>query len=196
MHSVTPHGDDARLLTETAAGDAAAFEALVHRYEAPLFHFLRRVTGCAQTAEDVRTWTFLRIHDKAQQFRGGSARAWIFRIAFRGGLNAKRKKKNLAVALDPGAGESLAAAEPGPLGALAAHEDAIRIRRALSAFDPRTQALLWLCAAERMPLEEAARVLRRPSSTLRYQLSKALDRLRRELQESTTAEQEPSYELR
>jgi DNA-directed RNA polymerase specialized sigma24 family protein len=47
--------------------------------------------------------------------------------------------------------------------------------------DGRTRALLWLCAAERMPLDEAARVLRRPASTLRYQLNKALERARREM---------------
>jgi len=64
---------------------------------------------------------------------------------------------------------------------LDAREDEGRLRRVPDGMDPRTRALLWLCAAERMPIEEAARVLRRPASTLRYQLNKALERARREM---------------
>src|SRR5262245_9663900 len=79
---VNEPGDEA-LLQRTAAGDDAAFEALVRRFEQPLYRFLRRVTGCPQTADDVRTWTYLRVYEKASQYRGGSARAWVFRIAWR-----------------------------------------------------------------------------------------------------------------
>jgi RNA polymerase sigma-70 factor (ECF subfamily) len=178
---VNEPGDEA-LLQRTAAGDDAAFEALVRRFEQPLFRFLRRVTGSPQTADDVRTWTYLRVYEKARQYRDGSARAWVFRIAWRGAVNALRRERARRVerpwSLD---GAELAASSVPADAALDVREESERLRQVLDAMDGRTRALLWLCAAERMPLDEAARVLRRPASTLRYQLNKALERARREM---------------
>jgi RNA polymerase sigma-70 factor (ECF subfamily) len=177
---VNEPGDEA-LLQRTAAGDDAAFEALVRRFEQPLFRFLRRVTGSPQTADDIRTWTYLRVYEKARQYRGGSARAWVFRIAWRGAVNALRRERGRRAERPWSlAGTELAAAPPVDA-ALDLREEGERLRQVLDAMDGRTRALLWLCAAERMPLEEAARVLRRPASTLRYQLNKALERARREM---------------
>jgi DNA-directed RNA polymerase specialized sigma24 family protein len=95
--------------------------------------------------------------------------------------------------------EELAEASPGPSVSLETREESERVRAVLSRMDAHTQALLWLCAAERMPVEEASRVLRRPPSTLRYQLSKALDRARRELSPAGSmvpVPEERTHELR
>lgn len=77
------HGDeDARLVAALRAADPDAFEVLVLRYQAPLFHFLRGFVGDAEQASDLVQDTFLR----AFQSIGGLAdaallRAWLFRIA-------------------------------------------------------------------------------------------------------------------
>lgn len=178
---MTPHGDETGLLLRIAAGDAGAFEALVRRFETPLYRFLCRVTGSPDHAEEIRSWTFLRIFRKAHQYQGGSVRAWVFRIAWRGALNLRRRESGLRAMAPLEAAAALEGASPAPDVSLGSREESARVREVLSRMDSHTQALLWLCAAERMPVEEASRVLHRPASTLRYQLSKALERARREL---------------
>ena len=196
---MTPHGDETGLLLRTAAGDAGAFEALVRRFETPLFRFLCRVTGSPDHAEEIRSWTFLRVFKKAHQFQGGSVRAWVFRIAWRGALNLRRRESAQRAMAPLDAANGLEESDPAPDVSLGSREESERLRAVLSRMDPHTQALLWLCAAERMPVEEASRVLHRPASTLRYQLSKALERARHELARAgpqIPIPHEPFHELR
>jgi RNA polymerase sigma-70 factor (ECF subfamily) len=73
-------------------GDDHAFETLVHRYERELFGYLRRYVGNAELAEDVFQTTFLRIHQKSDQFADGNRfRPWLYAIATHQAIDAKRR---------------------------------------------------------------------------------------------------------
>ncbi|NDC52803.1 MAG: RNA polymerase sigma factor [Planctomycetia bacterium] len=76
------------------AGDSRAFEDLVHRYEQPLYGYLRRYLGSADLAEDVFQATFLRIHAKRDRFVDGHAfRPWLYAIATHKAIDTHRHER-------------------------------------------------------------------------------------------------------
>lgn len=173
---------DPELLARTATGDRKAFEAFVGRWDAPLGRFLQKVAAGAE-ADDVRNATFLRLYSRASQFRGGSVKAWIFRTAWRLAQNARRNAIDVrSVSLEQ-ASELLDRA-PRPDANVMDTEEHARVRASFVMLDSRDRALLWLCVVEAMPLEQVARVLDEPPSTLRYQFTKALGRIRKNLTNS------------
>lgn len=58
MHQI----DDWELVARTQAGETAAFEELVRRYQRPVTHFCQRMVGTLQDAEDLAQGTFVRLH--------------------------------------------------------------------------------------------------------------------------------------
>ncbi len=73
-----------RLLREAAAGDAAAFNALVREHQSKVRGFLRRLTrGDAALADDLGQETFLEAWRKIAQYRGdGSFSGWLCGITW------------------------------------------------------------------------------------------------------------------
>src|SRR5262249_259029 len=71
----------------------AAFAALVQRYGAVVYGVCTRVLRHAQDAEDAAQATFLVLARKAGSIRSGtSLGGWLYRVAFRIAIHAKRRK--------------------------------------------------------------------------------------------------------
>ncbi|WP_274649339.1 RNA polymerase sigma factor [Paenibacillus humicola] len=78
MNGVT----DEDLLTGMARGDQASFEALVHRYHAPLSGFLQRQLRDPERAEDYVQETFLKLIRQLNEKRQpDNVQAWLYRVA-------------------------------------------------------------------------------------------------------------------
>src|SRR5687768_11329129 len=72
---------DEVLAARAAAGDDAAFERLVARYQRRVFHLACRLTN-ATDAPDVVQETFLQVYRHLSTFRGDAQfSTWIYRIA-------------------------------------------------------------------------------------------------------------------
>jgi len=85
---------DEQLFHRFRAGDAQAYEALVHRYERPLFGYLNRYLGSAELAEDVFQATFLRIYLKGERFEEGREfRPWLYAIATHKAIDVQRHER-------------------------------------------------------------------------------------------------------
>ncbi len=80
-------------IAEAAAGDRAAFVALVHLYQDPVWRFLTRLVGDPGLAEDLTQETFVKVHGALGSF-GGRSRfsTWVFGIARNTGIDAMRKR--------------------------------------------------------------------------------------------------------
>jgi len=75
------HATDEQLVERLRARDEAAFEELVHRYNAPLLRFARQFVPTASLAEDVVADTWLGVLRGIDRFEGRSSlKTWIFRI--------------------------------------------------------------------------------------------------------------------
>jgi RNA polymerase sigma-70 factor, ECF subfamily len=94
--------DDEHLLVAAAqAGDAAAFEELVSRYEGKIFRLTRNITGNHEEAEDAMQDAFLKAYAHLQDFHGNSRfYTWLVRIAANEALMRLRKRRPNQFSLD------------------------------------------------------------------------------------------------
>jgi len=89
--------DDGELVRRAKAGDFTAFEALVSKYERPIYSLARRIVGNAEDAEDVVQETFTSVVEHLAQFREeASFYTWLSRIASNNALKVLRKRRGLA----------------------------------------------------------------------------------------------------
>ncbi|MBI3854560.1 MAG: sigma-70 family RNA polymerase sigma factor, partial [Planctomycetes bacterium] len=88
--------EDADLVRQAKAGEYAAFEALVSKYERPIYTLARRIAGRAEDAEDVVQETFASVVEHLADFRGEAAfHTWLSRIATNHALKVLRKRRGL-----------------------------------------------------------------------------------------------------
>ena len=63
-------------------GHPDAFTALVHRYETPLYNFLRRMCGNGSDAEDLFQETFFKVYRYRERYdRQAPFKPWLYSIA-------------------------------------------------------------------------------------------------------------------
>jgi len=171
------------VLARAAAGDRVAFEALVRRWERPLFRFLERMLGCPHLAEEARQTTFVRVLERGASFRGGSASNWIFRVAFRAAVDLRRRERlRRAAPFEEDSG--FAADSPAPDETAAREDERERVRGALAAMTEEDRAILWMRIADDRTFADIAATLSIPESTVRLRLVRALGRMRRRLRTS------------
>jgi RNA polymerase sigma factor (sigma-70 family) len=93
---------DAELATLAAAGDEAAYEAIVRRYEPALRRYCRRLTRDGARADDavqqalVSAWTALRQGAEVRELK-----PWLHRIAHNAAVRAATRERESPVAAEP-----------------------------------------------------------------------------------------------
>ncbi len=85
--------DEARLIARIIHRDRRAFEDLYRLYHPRLTRFLRNVVRRPAIAEEVLDDTLMVVWDQAERYNGQcKVSTWIFAIAYRKGLNARRRE--------------------------------------------------------------------------------------------------------
>ena len=88
-----PHPDVA-LVERVRAGDAAAYDQLVRKYERQIFRIAQHITQNREDAEDVMQDAFVKAYEKLDQFQGNSKfYTWLVRIAVNESLMRLRKRR-------------------------------------------------------------------------------------------------------
>ena len=78
----SPAAEDTSLVQETLAGNQAAFQALVERYQGRMFALARHYTRNAVEIEDLVQDTFLKAYSRLDSFQHQSSfYTWLYRIA-------------------------------------------------------------------------------------------------------------------
>jgi RNA polymerase sigma-70 factor (ECF subfamily) len=89
-----PPVDDAALVERCRAGEPEAFEALVERYQASLLAVTWSLIGNREDALDATQEAFLSAFSNLGGFDAGrSFKSWLFAIAWKRGLDMKRKQR-------------------------------------------------------------------------------------------------------
>jgi len=170
---------DAELIRRWRGGDAAAFEAVVRRWETPLARFLSRLAAADQVG-DLTQEVFLRVHRAGPGYReNGHFSTWLFQIALNVARDAARRarpQQPLPEEEPPGKGEP---AE----GICERREAGELVRRAVAELPPPLREVLALRHDRGLSFEEMSRLLDVPASTLKSRFSAALLRLRGRLRE-------------
>src|SRR5690606_24906940 len=85
---------DEHLLERYNDGDVAAFEQLLSRHQRPVFNFLLRSTRNVAAAEELLQEVFLRVIQRASEFRSQSKfTTWLYTIARNQCIDHSRKMK-------------------------------------------------------------------------------------------------------
>jgi RNA polymerase sigma-70 factor, ECF subfamily len=185
------NGDDG-LVARAKAGDYSAFEALVSKYERPIYTLARRIVGSLEDAEDVVQETFASVVEHLADFREESSfYTWLSRIASNHALKLIRKRRGLAtVPLDEGAvsdgrdlprPEFIAPWAKDPVDA--GKEPAVRalIEKALGELDEKYRLAFVLRDVQGLSTEAAAQALGISEGNLKVRLLRARLQLRERL---------------
>jgi RNA polymerase sigma-70 factor (ECF subfamily) len=161
------------------AGDAAAFEALVRRWQHRVAALLGRLAG-PRAAADLCQEVFLRIYQAGPRYReNGAFTSWVYRIVLNAARDAGRRARR-----EP---QPLADHEPAddsaPDDDICRRETAQLVAAAVAELPEPLREVLILRHYEGLPFEEIARLTGTPASTLKTRFATALTRLRIRLEQ-------------
>ncbi len=184
--------EDNELVQRAKAGEYAAFDALVSKYERRIYTLARRIVGNPEDAEDVVQESFASVVEHLGDFREESSfHTWLSRIATNQALKLIRKRRGLpTVPLDEEAvAESRGLPRPEFIAPWskdpgeAAKEPSIRalIEAALAELDEKYRLAFVLRDMQGLSTEAAARALGISEGNLKVRLLRARLQLRERL---------------
>ena len=192
-HATSDLSDDA-LIRQAKAGELAAFETLVARYERQVYTLALRVVRQEQDAEDVTQQTFISAMEHLAGFRRESSFAtWLFRIATHAALKILRKRKGLnTVSLEEATepqpeGEGLPHPEfiadwkQSPEALVAQRETQRLLDEALALLDDNHRLIFLLRDVEGLSVKETAVALNLSEANVKVRLLRARLQLREQL---------------
>jgi RNA polymerase sigma-70 factor (ECF subfamily) len=129
--SVTPWGEERRLLAALRGGDRSAAEELVERTYSAVYASLYKLCGDADTASDLTQETYRKAWEALGGFDGRSQFfTWLYRIAYTTFLNSIRRPRRI-VSLDEPDAPEMRDERPGADELLNGSEEAERLRTAV-----------------------------------------------------------------
>jgi RNA polymerase sigma-70 factor (ECF subfamily) len=182
-----PDAWDRADMEKLRAGHDAALNDLMQRHATPLFHFLCRLTGNEDDANDLAQETFVRVFKSCQSFRSDAKfSTWLFAIAANLARNHFRwRSRHPDVPMDaenPETGQSLGstlpANVPAPGEAALAGERAAAVRQAVRALSEDFREAIVLCEWEERSVAEAAAILETTPKAVESRLYRARKALR------------------
>ncbi len=161
--------DDEELVQRANRGDAAAFEALYHRYRDWVHRLAWRFTGNQADALDVLQETFTYLLGKFPGFQlTASMTTFLYPVAKHLSLNLRRRRTGTA-------DEQTLMAIPDPATPAASRAE---LAAALTALPPDQREVVLMRFVDDMGLDEIAQALSVPTGTVKSRLHRALETLR------------------
>lgn len=183
---------DGELIEQFVGGRAAAFDALVRRYETVLFGFLTRMVRDEGLADDLFQETFLRVMQALATYtEKGRFRSWLFSVARNLALDALRRRqfeRRLFPSTDRDGDESesdategTAAPELAPDSAAARAEMSERLDRAIAGLPAEQREVLLLRYNADLTFREIAEITGDSINTVMGRMRYATTALRKKL---------------
>ena len=188
--SSTPDALDRADMEKLQAGHDAALNSLMDRHAAPIFHFLCRMVGNEDDANDLAQETFVRVFKSRASFRAEQKfSTWLFTIAAnlaRNHFRWRARHPNLSLdvenpATEQSLGSTLPAGSPAPDEAALAGERAGAVRLAVGNLPEELREAIVLCEWEELSVAEAAAILKATPKAIESRLYRARKTLRERL---------------
>jgi RNA polymerase sigma-70 factor, ECF subfamily len=180
--------EDAQLVDLARDGDVHAYEELVARYREIAYRVAWLVTRERGEAEDAAQEAFVKAYYALPRFRPGAPfRPWILRIVTneaRNRLRSTRRRDDLVLRAAAAGPEDAA---PSPEAAALAREEAETLVRALGRLPERDRLVVAYRYLFDLSESEMADALAVRPGTVKSRLSRAMGRLRAELEEGVVA---------
>ena len=173
---------DELLLRRAQRGDPGAFEELISPLEERIWRICWHYTGNREAAEDCGQEAMLRIWRSLDSYRGECAlESWVYRIAANCCMDYLRKRKrDRSVSVEPLREQGFDPPDPSP-GTEEQAESADehrRLREAIALLPEDQREALVMTQLEKIPYEEAARLLSVSEGTVKSRVSRAKARLK------------------
>jgi RNA polymerase sigma-70 factor (ECF subfamily) len=177
----TTVNDDAELIAQTLAGQAASFGVLVRKYQDRLYNAVLHTMGNAEDARDAVQEALVQAFLRLETFQHSSAfYTWLYRIAFNVAAS-HRRRKHLTTSVDQAretTGQEPVDGGPEPSDRLMQEERCRQVREAIAQLTEEHRAVLVLRDMDGFCYEEIADILSLPVGTVRSRLHRARMQLR------------------
>ncbi len=193
--SITNPDADARDradMERLAAGQDAALNDLMERHATPVFHFLCRMVGNEDDANDLAQETFARVFRARASFRPDEKfSTWLFTIGAnlaRNHFRWRTRHPNVSLEAETGEaeqtlGSTLTADDPAPNEQALATERAAAVRTAVGKLPGDMREAIVLCEWEELSIAEAAVILEATPKAVESRLYRARQILRERLKQ-------------
>ena len=160
------------------AGEPAAYEWLVDRYEAPLFRFFLCDHRDYHLAQEQTSETFVEIVRSLPRIKGTSSqlRPFVFSIARHQKSRHWRKPSITCGPIENAA--DLRDPTPNPETVTATREETQQLLNAIAQFEPQLREILLLRFVEETPLNEIAEIVGIPLGTVKSHIHRGIARLK------------------
>jgi RNA polymerase sigma-70 factor, ECF subfamily len=176
--------DEAELLTRAKRGDLRAYGEIVELHQTIAFRTAWLITGSAADAEEAAQDAFLKAHRALRRFREGAPfRPWLLKIVANEARNrrtaaGRRERLALRAAEERRPGDAV----PSPEAALLEAERRSELLAAVERLDERDRIAIACRYFMELTEEETAAALGVTRGTVKSRLSRALGRLRSEME--------------
>jgi RNA polymerase sigma-70 factor (ECF subfamily) len=160
---------DETLLESIAAGDRFALEVLFQRHNVRVYRLVLRLTGNATTAEEIVSQVFLDVWRHAGTFQAKcQVTTWLLTIARHKAISALRRRSEAPL------NDDIAAAVPDPgddaATVLERKDRGKLVRACLSRLSPLHREIIDLVYYHEKSVDEAARIVGVPKSTVKTRM--------------------------
>ena len=172
------------------SGQDVALNELMERHATPLFHFLCRMVGNEDDANDLAQETFVRVFKSCKSYRPEQRfSTWLFTIAAnlaRNHFRWRSRHPNLSLdaenpETEQSLGSTLPANTPTPKEAAVTAERALAVRAAVKNLPEEMREAIVLCEWEERGVAEAATILETTPKAVESRLYRARQILRERL---------------
>ncbi|MCX6640653.1 MAG: sigma-70 family RNA polymerase sigma factor [bacterium] len=175
-----PSQDEQELVRKFQAGDQAAFNDLVRKYQQPIYQVARRLLNSHEEAEDLSQDVFIKAFHNLKDFRSESSfYTWIYRIAVNLGLNVLRKRKIRQFFSLETVGLSIASKTPGVDQQMEKDEMVTALHHAIEKLPNKQKIVFTLRYFQNLPHAEIARILDRDEGTIKANYHLAVRKLQK-----------------
>jgi RNA polymerase sigma-70 factor, ECF subfamily len=173
---------DAKLVARVQAGDKAAFDLLVLKYQRKILRLLSRMLRDQSEIEDVMQESFIKAYRALPQFRGDSAfYTWLYRIAIntaRNWMASQSRRPSSSSSPQSEDGETFDEIDNltdnnTPESLLASREIAESVNESIQALPEELRKAIVLREIEGLSYEEIAQAMGCPIGTVRSRIFRA-----------------------
>ena len=171
--------DENALVEAAQRGELSAFNALISAYQQQAYRIAYRILGDGDSAADAMQDSFIKVYNRIHQFRGGSFKAWLFRVVINTCYDRMRgDRRRRAKLLDgdeilPEHDYRLIDAKPTPHEKAESSELMRMMMTEIRKLPKEQQQVLILCDLEGLAYHEAASVTGSNLGTVKSRLSRA-----------------------
>lgn len=182
--------DEGDLIAAAQRGSVDAFNELVLKYQQQVYNLACRIIGDPASAADATQDAFILAYQHLGEFRGGSFKSYLLRIATNRCYDELRRRKRRPAdsfedlwELDEEANPWLINGEEGPEEKAERQELARLIQRGIEMLPFDQRVILVLADVEGMSYQEIAEIAKVPVGTVKSRLARARGKLRDFLRE-------------